>query len=142
MAGYPESNASFRHRARAIQLTDDHLQALHGSDIRCFNHMAFAVNGQPGQLDQERFQGLVDVVCPRWASMGVQAALKQLAYESLTVAVAAIKQRVETPDETCKRLPPQEKDQRLRDLENKITDFASAGDYEPAHCVIDAHASM
>ena len=110
MAGYAESNASFRHRAKQIQLTDDHVQALHDNDIRCFNHLAFAVNGQPGQLDQERFQNLVDIVCPRGASMGVQASIKQLAYEALTNAVAAIKQRVETPDEAGKKLPPQERD--------------------------------
>ena len=50
-----------------------------------------------GQLDSERFQNLVDMICPRGASIGVQAGVKQLAYEALTVAVAAIKQRVETP---------------------------------------------
>jgi hypothetical protein len=104
--------------------------------------MAFAVNGQPGQLDPARFQSLVEVVCPRGATMGVQASLKQLAYESLTVAVAAIKQRVETPDEASKPLPPQEKDQRLRDLKARINGFVIAGDYEPAHCVIDAFAAM
>ena len=38
----------------------------------------------------------------------------RLEYEALTVAVAAIKQRVETPDEVAKKLPPQEKDQRLQ----------------------------
>ena len=112
-AGYAESNASFRHRANLIQLTDDHNQAL--NDIRCFNHMGLSVNGQPGQLDPEKsFRILVDVVCPRSASMRVQASLKQLAYEALTVAVAAIKQCVETLDESSKKLPPQEKDQRLR----------------------------
>jgi len=143
MAGYAESNASFRHRAKQIQLTDDHITALHDNDIRCFNHMAFAVNGQPGQLDQERFQGLVDIVCPRGASLGVQASLKQLAYEALTVAVAAIKQRVETPsDDAAKKLPPQEKDQRLRTLKQKITGFDVSGDYEPGHCAIDAFAGM
>ena len=142
MAGYAESNASFKHRAKQIQLTDDHIQALQDNDIRCFNHMAFSVNGQPGQLDAERFQNLVDVICPRGASMGVQASLKQLAYESLTVAVAAIKQRVEAPDETSKKLPPQEKDQRLQSLKAKITGFDVSGDYEPGHCVIDAFASM
>ena len=142
MAGYAESNASFRHRAKQIQLTDDHIQALADNDIRCFNHMAFSVNGQPGQLDTDRFQALVDVVCPRGASMGVQASLKQLAYEALTVAVAAIKQRVESPDEASKKLPPHEKDQRLRTLKGKITGFDVSGDYEPGHCVIDAFASM
>ena len=143
MAGYAESNASFKHRAKQIQLTDDHIAALHDNDIRCFNHMAFSVNGQPGQLDQERFQNLVDIICPRGASMGVQASLKLLAYESLTVAVAAIKQRVETPsDESSKRLPPQEKDQRLQMLRERITGFDLSGDYEPGHAVIDAFASM
>lgn len=142
MAGYAESNASFRHRAKQIQLTDDHVQALHDNDIRCFNHMAFAVNGQPGQLDQERFQNLVDIVCPRGASMGVQASIKQLAYEALTIAVAAIKQRVETPDEAAKKLPPQEKDQRLQTIKRKITGFDISGEYEPGHCVIDAFAGM
>ena len=143
MAGYAESNASFKHRAKQIQLTDDHVQALADNDIRCFNHMAFSVNGQPGQLDAERFQNLVDVVCPRGASMGVQASLKQLAYESLTVAVAAIRQRVESPsDEAAKRLPPQEKDQRLQALKARITGFEVTGEYEPGHAVIDAFAGM
>ena len=142
MAGYAESNASFKHRAKQIQLTDDHIQALHDNDIRCFNHLAFSVNGQPGQLDGERFQNLVDIICPRGASLGVQASLKQLAYEALTVAVAAIKQRVETPDEVAKKLPPQEKDQRLQVLKSKITGFHVSGDYEPGHVVIDAFAGM
>ena len=142
MAGYAESNASFKHRAKQIQLTDDHIQALHDNDIRCFNHLAFSVNGQPGQLDGERFQNLVDILCPRGASLGVQASFKQLAYEALTVAVAAIKQRVETPDEIAKKLPPQEKDQRLQTLKAKITGFDVSGDYEPGHVVIDAFAGM
>ena len=59
MAGYAESNASFKHRALQIQLAESHVQALYDNDIRCFNHLAFAVNGQPGQLDSERFQNLV-----------------------------------------------------------------------------------
>ena len=142
MAGYAESNASFRHRALQIQLAEAHVQALHDNDIRCFNHLAFAVNGQPGQLDSERFQNLVDMVCPRGASIGVQAGLKQLAYEALTVAVAAIKQRIEAPDEAAKKLPAQEKDMRLRTLREKISGFEITGDYEPGHCVIDAFAAM
>ena len=100
------------------------------------------MNGQPGQLDGERFQNLVDMICPRGASIGVQAGLKQLAYEALTVAVAAIKQRVEAPDETVRKLPAQEKDMRLKTMREKISGFEIVGDYEPAHCVIDAFAAM
>ena len=142
MASYAESNASFKHRAQQIQLADDHIQAMYDNDIRCFNHLAFAVNGQPGQLDGERFQNLVDMICPRGASIGVQAGLKQLAYEALTVAVAAIKQRVEAPDETARKLPAQEKDMRLKTMREKISGFEIVCDYEPGHCVIDAFAAM
>ena len=142
MAGYAESNASFKHRAQQIQLSEGHVQALYDNDIRCFNHMAFSVNGQPGQLDNERFQNLVDMICPRGASIGVQAGLKQLAYEALTVAVAAIKQRVETPDDATRKLPAQEKDMRLKTMREKISGFEISGEYEPGHCVIDAFAAM
>ena len=142
MASYAESNASFKHRAQQIQLAEDHIQALYDNDIRCFNHLAFAVNGQPGQLDGERFQSLVDMICPRGASIGVQAGLKQLAYEALTVAVAAIKQRIEAPDDAIRKLPAQEKDMRLKTMKEKISGFEITGDYEPAHCVIDAFAGM
>ena len=87
-ADYAESNVSFLHSARAIHLTDHHLKALHDSDVRCLN-LVFAVDDQPGQLD---------VVGPRGATIRVPAAFKQLACESLTVKVAAMTQRVETPD--------------------------------------------
>ena len=142
MAGYAESNASFKHRAQQIQLSEGHVQALYDNDIRCFNHLAFSVNGQPGQLDNERFQNLVDMICPRGASIGVQAGLKQLAYETLTVSVAAIKQRVETPDDATRKLPAQEKDMRLKTMREKISGFEITGEYEPGHCVIDAFAAM
>ena len=129
----------FRQRAKQIQLTENHITALHGNDIRCFNHVAFAVNGRAGQLDKDSFQGLMDIVCTRGAPLGVQVSLKQLTYEALTVAVAAIKQRVEMPtDDAEKKLPPQEMDQRVRTLGQRITGFVVSGDDEPGHCVIDA----
>lgn len=143
MTSYAESEASFRNRAREIQLTEQHVEALLSQDIRCFNHFAFTVGGQPGQLDETKFQDLVNAVCPRGASLGVQAALKQLAYESITVAVAAIRQRVESGGEAAlRKLPAHERDERLRRIRQKITGFEIAGDYEPAHSVVDTYAHM
>ena len=115
MASYAESGASFRHRAKEVQLRDEHLQALQLQDITAFNHLAFAVCSQPGQVDQQKFHDLVDAIFPRGASLGVQAALKQLAYEALTVAVATIKQRLDTTEEgVTRKLPAHERDERLR----------------------------
>ena len=142
MAAYADSTASFEFRAKQISLTDAHIDALADNDIKSFKNLAFAVNGQPGQLDTQRFQNLVDVVCPRGASIGVHSALRQLAYEALTVAVAAIKQRIEAPDEVGRKLPAQELDDRLRIIREKITGFEIVGDYEPGHSVINAFSQM
>ena len=137
MAAYAESNASFKSRAKQIQLTDAYIAALDDIDVKCFNHYAFAVCGQPGQFDSAKFQTLVDTVCPAGATVGVQAAPRQLAYESLTVAVAAIRQRIEQPDGALKKLPAEEKGHRLQALKSKITGFEITHEYEPSHSTIE-----
>ena len=63
MAAYAESSASFRNRALQIQLKPDHIDALFDNDIKSFNHLVFAVLGERGQLDQQRFDELLDVFC-------------------------------------------------------------------------------
>ena len=143
MTSYADSRASFEHRAKEVQLRDEHIRALDTQDIGNFNQLAFAICSQPGQIDQARFQDLVDAVFPLGASLGVQAALRQLAYESITVAVAAIKQRIEVAEEgTTRRLPAQERDERLRRQRARVTGIPIQGEYEPAHCVVDAFVTM
>jgi hypothetical protein len=69
--------------------------------------------------------------------------MRQLSYEAITISVAAIKQRVEPSIEgQVKRLPPQERDERMRRLSEKITGFSITGDYEPAHSVVDFFTTM
>ena len=143
MATYAESAASFAHRAKEIQLQQEAIDALKAQDIRNFNQLAFAVCGQPGQVDQQRFADLIDAVFPTGASLGVQASLRQLAYESLTVAVAAIKQRIEGAEEgTSRKLPAHERDERMRRQARRVTGLQIKGDYEPAHSVVDAFVGM
>ena len=142
MAAYADSTASFKSRALQIQLSKDHVNRLVGADIKNFNHLAFAVSAQPGQLDDAKFAEMLNVIEPRGATLGVQAALRQLAFESLTIAVAAIRQRVEHPGETPRKLPAQELDERLGKLRRSITGFTIAGDLEPAHTVVNMYAQM
>ena len=69
--------------------------------------------------------------------------LRQLSYEAITISVAAIKQRVEpTVEGQVKRLPPQERDERMRQISDKITGFSITGDYEPAHSIVDFFTTM
>ncbi len=143
MASYAESSASFAHRAKEVQLTDAHIQALRDHAVRTFNHLAFSVCSQPGQIDAQKFQDMVDAVFPAGASLGLVASPRQLAYESLTVAVAAIKQRIETTEEgTVRKLPAHERDERQRRQSRRISGLIIAGDYEPAHSVVDAFVAM
>ena len=73
-----------------------------------------------------------------WESM-----MRQLSYEAITVAVAAIRQRVEPHQEgQLKKLPPQERDERIRKQAAAITGFVIQGDYEPGHSVVDFFTTM
>ena len=143
MAAYAQSAASFEHRAAEIGLSSADIDAFKNQDIRNFNNLAFSVCSQPGQVDDRRLQELMDNVFVGGMSLGLQAAVRQLSYEALTVAVAAIRQRVEqSEDMPIRKLPAQERDERLRRLKVRITGFTIQGDHEPGYSLIDSYASM
>ena len=76
-------------------------------------------------------------------TIGLDSMMRQLSYEAITVAVAAIRQRVEPQQEgQLKKLPPQERDERMKKQSAKITGFVIQGDYEPAHAVVDFFTTM
>ena len=142
MAAYAESGASFRHRCKEIGFSDAEVQSLSDQHLKCFNNLAYAVCGQPGQLDLQRFQQVMDGAFNN-PSLGLESMMRQLSYEAITVAVAAIRQRVEPQQEgQLKKLPPQERDERIKRQAEKITGFAIQGDYEPGHSVVDFFTTM
>ena len=142
MAAYAESKASFKHRCLEVGLSALQFDALKDQNIGSFNNLAFAVCGQPGQIDDDRFRNLLDSAYHN-ATLGLEAMLRQLSYEAITISVAAIKQRIEPSVEgQVKRLPPQERDERMRRMSDKITGFSITGDYEPAHSIVDFFTTM
>ena len=142
MAAYAESAASFRHRCTEIGLSAAEINALETQNLKTFNNLAFAVCGQPGQLDAGRFQQVMDGAFHA-PTIGLESMMRQLSYEAITVAVAAIRLRVEPQQEgQIKRLPPQERDERIRKQAAAITGFTIQGDYEPAHAVVDFFTTM
>ena len=152
MSAYAESKASFRHRSLEIGLSEEQVDALKDQNITSFNILAFSVCGQPGQIDDARFRNLMDGTFTNRnlmdgtftnASLGVESMMRQLSYEAITISVAAIKQRIEpTVEGQVKRLPPQERDERMRRISERITGFEITGDYEPAHCIADFFTTM
>ena len=142
MSAYAESAASFRHRCREIGLSSTEVGSLDTQNIKTFNNLAFAVCGQPGQLDAARFTQLIESAF-HGPTIGLESMMRQLSYEAITVAVAAIRQRVEPQQEgQLRKLPPQERDERIRKQAAQITGFTIQGDYEPAHSVVDFFTTM
>ena len=142
MAAYAESQASFRHRCLEVGLNEGQIDSLKDQNIGTFNNLAFSVCGQPGQIDDARFRNLIDTAYHN-ATLGLESMLRQLSYEGITISVAAIKLRVEpTVEGQVKRLPPQERDERMRRLSDKITGFSITGDYEPARSIVDFFTTM
>ena len=90
MSAYAESHASFKHRAIEIGLSVGEVTNLTDQNIKSFNNLAFAVCGQPGQLDDARFRQLADAAFDH-PNLGLESMLRQLSYEAITVAVAAIR---------------------------------------------------
>jgi len=142
MSAYAESATSFKHRCKEIGLNSVEIAALETQNLKTFNNLAFAVCGLPGQLDNARFTQVMDGAF-HTPTIGLESMMRQLSYEAITVAVAAIRQRVEPQQEgQLKRLPPQERDERIRKQQASITGFVIQGDYEPAHSVVDFFTTM
>ena len=144
MASYADSRASFKHRVLEVGLTEAQYGELDSNDLRTFNALAFAVcgNANPGEIDPTRFQNLMTTVFTH-PTLGLESSLRQLSYEAITIAVAAIRQRVEPTEEgQVKKLPPQERDERIRRQAAKITGFKIQGDLEPAHATVDLFTTM
>lgn len=142
MSACAEAKASFRHICLEVGLTEEQFDFLKDQNITTLNVLAFSVCGQPGQIDDARFRNVLDSSFNN-VSLGVESMICQLSYEAITISVAAIRQRVgPTVEGQVKRLPPQERDERMTRLSDKITGFAITGDYEPAHSVVDFFATM
>eukprot|EP00435_Cladocopium_sp_Y103_P051421 s4628_g16.t1 len=89
-----------------------------------------------------RFQQVMDGAF-QGPTIGLESMMRQLSYEAITVAVAAIRQRVEPQQEgQLKKLPPQERDERIRKQAEAITEFTIQGDYEPGHSVVYFFTTM
>ena len=142
MSSYAESKASFKHRCLEVGLTEEQFAQVTVQNIGSLNKLAFSICGQPGQIDDGRFRNLIDSAFQN-ATLGLESMVRQLSFEAITISVAAIKQKVEPSVEgQVKKLPPQERDERMRRLCDKITGFDITGDYEPAHCVVDFFTTM
>ena len=96
MTSLTESRHAFEARAREVGLADEDIAALTGSGITSLARLAFAAVQPGAQPTNEQVRELFGT---RVVNAGVVAATKRLIFESHTLVVADLKQKVEKGDD-------------------------------------------
>ena len=104
MTSLTESRAAFESRATEVGLAADDIAALTGSGITSLARLAFAAVQPGAQPSNDQVRELFGA---RSVNAGVVAATKRLIFESHTLVVADLTQKVEKGDDpTSQRLNP------------------------------------
>jgi hypothetical protein len=139
MASSLDSKPFFEARAKAIGLEDHVIKALKSAGVETLAGMAFWCTYQPGTPDDsvlvkavaEAIQ--VDPVPPQ-----TMIAVRRLHYESHTMFVADLRQRVVATDEDQpKRIPAAERASRHHDQKQRLPGLIMEGCHECSHSLLD-----
>ena len=141
MASLVDSGAEFRSRALQL-LGEESSEKLPAADVRTFGSLAYAVADQPDRISDAHFDELVKKVFPADISVGFKAAVRRLAFESLTFSIQDLKLRVEGDSVTPKSLPLHEREERRAAQVARLRGVVIEGDFDPAHSLVDKAAAM
>ncbi|CAE7217478.1 unnamed protein product [Symbiodinium sp. CCMP2456] len=121
------SEAAFKARASEVGLTADEVKKLFDHGVTCMAKLAFAAC-PPGQNPTD------DQVNPLFGgglSIGSLASAKELIFESQTLVVAELKNRVEKGDEAASAsMAAAERDTRIAEQRKRSTGLTRTGDEE------------
>lgn len=78
MSQFADSQPSFVHGALAVGLQQSQVDALDDHGLNTHNKLAYVVCGQPGQIDDARFQGVLNQVFQGLVSLGTESAMRLL----------------------------------------------------------------
>ena len=143
MASLLDSEAQFIQRTLDLKFSDELKKSLKRSKLERFGTYAYA-HGQPGQ-------NIVDADFEAWftgnvmtnASLADIAGAKRLLFESQTMVLAALEDQVKTTDHSViKKIPVAERETKMKEIKKKLCGLLIEGPMEPAHCLLDAVASM
>jgi len=121
------SEAAFKARASEVGLTADEVKKLFDHGVTCMAKLAFAAC-PPGQNPTD------DQVNPLFGgglSIGSLASAKELIFESQTLVVAELKNRVDKGDEAASApMAAAERDTRIAEQRKRLTGLTHTGDEE------------
>ena len=136
-----EGNAAFSQRCSELDRTGNFGNALTAQNINTFSAMAFALGTPQTPPTDQQFDTLAQTIFGGGFTLGQTSMLRRLHFESTTLMIASVKQRVDgessdRPD-SVKRIPVAEKRYRLEQQEQRLAGIAISGEMEPSHQLLD-----
>ncbi|CAE7836634.1 unnamed protein product [Symbiodinium sp. CCMP2592] len=132
-------------RARAqdqgVKFSEVAFKSLKFQGFVTLGQLAYSV-GQPGQIiPDEAFNQFVKDTIPR-ASGADSACLRRLIFEAQTLVLADLRQQINDPDGSSKKVPEAEREQRLASLRKQLPGLLIEGPTEPGRALLDECASQ
>ena len=140
--GALDSKAVFEARLKAIDIPDVVTAALSAGGVDTMAKLAFLTGCQPGVGDDSPFVNAVSTMLGYDASnvipAGLLAGLRRIWFESHTIAISEVRQKLEKSEDHPKRLPLAEREVRRTAQQNRLNGVLVEGALEPSHALIDA----
>ena len=135
-----DSAAAFEQRLTEVIIDAAARAAILAGGIRSFSSLAFASGTPQSPPSDEAFRAFADGILPAGYNMATYSALRRLHFESATLVVAQLKQKV--TGEGRQKLPIVEKQARLADQKRRLTGIDIEGELQPSYSLIDAVNGM
>ena len=134
-----ESAAEFAERCRRLGLSATNLEVLQQAGIASFGKLCFSVSASPHTINDQTFEAWVQRL---WAggvpSEQQQTCLKKLLFESQTMSMGEIRQKMQpTADYVAKPLPASERLARAQRQQARITGLVYTPETTPSHYLVD-----
>ena len=141
-----ESTAAFNQRCDEI-VEDGSLRAsLDGQGIKSHSAMAFSMGTPQMTPTEDQFVGLAQRIFGAGYSVGQMSALRRLHFESTTLVISMVRERVtsESADKAdlARKIPLAEKRQRREDQMARLTGISMVGELDPSHALLDLANQM
>ena len=131
MASILDSTAEFSKRCQEL-LPADQATKLEPEDIKTFGGLAFAVAEQPDRISESKFTALLKKCFGNTVTLGVESALRRLAFEGLTHSLQDIKLRSDGDAAASRPVPTFEREDLRAAQVAKLKGILIEGELEPA----------
>ena len=138
-----DSVAAFEQRLNEVIPNVLARTAIQNNGIRTFSTLAFASGTPQSPPSDDAFSQFADGVLPIGYDMATYSAFRRLRFESATLVVAQLKQKVTGDTEEGKqKLPVVEKQSRLADQKRRLQGVDIQGELQPSYALVDAVNNM